>query len=221
MYSTFTYQKEAKNTSLVDLLLSKGVVYNHSLYKVFHSFSKVMLSERTSIATKIAIVDNTELTIQVGGHIPRVVLLATCAQPMILGAQFAKKMGMFDSKLRKSMWQIYTTNENVAEVLRESLDLITLNFNEGTNQELCLQVRCLVTNATSYDVLSGQKAMFPPRFIIDNWFKHAYYRMDWETDGHHLGYIPLDLHGTHISMAHHLMLKEAHYFLHLLLSTCG
>ncbi len=34
--------------------------------------------------------------------------------------------------------------------------------------------------------------------------------MDWETDAHHLGYIPLDLHGNHSPMAHHCMLKEAH-----------
>jgi len=76
----------------------------------------------------------------VGGHTPRVVLLDTCAQPVIFEVQFAKKMGMFDSKLRKSMRQIHTIRENVKEVLGESLDLITFNFNEGTNQELCLQV---------------------------------------------------------------------------------
>jgi hypothetical protein len=34
--STFTYQKGAENTSLVDLLLSKGIVDNHSFHKVFH-----------------------------------------------------------------------------------------------------------------------------------------------------------------------------------------
>ncbi len=34
--------------------------------------------------------------------------------------------------------------------------------------------------------------------------------MDWETDGHHLGYISLDLHGNHSPMAHHCMFKEAH-----------
>jgi hypothetical protein len=61
--STFTYQKWAKNNSLVDLLLSKGVVDSHSLHKVFHSFLKVALSERTSIATKVAIVDNIESAI--------------------------------------------------------------------------------------------------------------------------------------------------------------
>jgi len=59
-------------------------------------------------------------------------------------------------------------------------------------------------------VLIGQEALFPPSFIIDNWFEHVYYRVDWEIDGHHLRYIPLDLHGNHSPMVHHCMLKEAH-----------
>ncbi len=74
--------------------------------------------------------------------------------------------------------------------------MITLNFNEGINQKLCLQVRCLITNATGYNVFIGQEALFPPGFIIDNWFEHAYYRVDWETDGHHMGYNPLIYMGT-------------------------
>jgi hypothetical protein len=66
--STFTYQKGAKNTSHVDLVLIKGVVDSHSFHKVSHSFPKVVLSERTSIATRVAIVDNIELAIQVGHY---------------------------------------------------------------------------------------------------------------------------------------------------------
>ncbi len=57
-------------------------------------------------------------------------LLNTGAQRVILGFQFAKKMGMFDFKLRKSMWQIRIASGSVKEVLGESLDLITFNFNE-------------------------------------------------------------------------------------------
>jgi len=53
------------------------------------------------------------------------------------------------------MWHIHIISGNVKEVFGENSDLITLNFNEGTDWELCLQVRCLVTNATSYDVLIG------------------------------------------------------------------
>jgi hypothetical protein len=67
-----------------------------------------------------------------------VLLLDTSTQPVILGVQFAKKMGMFDSKLWKYMWQICTANGSVEEVLGESSNLIALNFNEGTDQEFCL-----------------------------------------------------------------------------------
>jgi hypothetical protein len=122
----------------VDLLLSKIFVDSHFLHKVSHSFSKVVPTERTSITTGVAIVDNIESTIQVGGHTPRVVLLNTSAQLVILGVQFAKKMGMFDSKLWKSMWQICTASESIKEILGECLDLITLNFNEGIDHELCV-----------------------------------------------------------------------------------
>ncbi len=113
-----------------------------------------------------------------GGHTPSVVLLNTGAQPMILEVQFTKKMGMLDSKLRKFMWQIRTTSGSIKEVLGESLDLVALNFNETIDQELCLHAKCLVTNATNYDVFIGQEALFPPGFTIDNWFKHAHYRVD-------------------------------------------
>jgi hypothetical protein len=68
--STFTYQKGVKNTSFMDLLLSKGIVGSHSLHKISHSFLKVVPNERTSITTRVAIVNNTELTIQVGCHHP-------------------------------------------------------------------------------------------------------------------------------------------------------
>jgi hypothetical protein len=61
--STFTYQKGGKNTSLLDLLISKGIVDSHSLHKIFHSFPKVVPGERILITTKVAIVDNIELAI--------------------------------------------------------------------------------------------------------------------------------------------------------------
>jgi hypothetical protein len=75
----FAYQKGIKNTSLMDLLFNKGVMDNHSFHKVSHSFLKVVPSERTSIAIRVAIVDNTMSVIQVGGHTPRVVFFDTGA----------------------------------------------------------------------------------------------------------------------------------------------
>jgi hypothetical protein len=69
----------------------------------------------------------------VGGHTPKVVFLDTSAQLMILGFQFTKKMGMLNSKLWKSMWQIRIASGSVEGVLGESSNLIAFNFNEGTN----------------------------------------------------------------------------------------
>ncbi len=66
------------------------------------------------------------------------VLFDTSAQLVIFRVQFAKKMGMLDSKLQKSMWQIHIASGNVEEVLGENSNLIALNFNESKNQELCL-----------------------------------------------------------------------------------
>jgi hypothetical protein len=48
---TFPYQKGVKNTSLLDLLLNKGVMDSHFLHKVSNSFLKVAPNERTFIAT--------------------------------------------------------------------------------------------------------------------------------------------------------------------------
>jgi hypothetical protein len=72
--STFTYQKGVKNISFMDLLLNKGIVNSHFLHKVSHSFLKVVPDEKTSIAIKVAIVNNSRSVIQVGGHTPRMVL---------------------------------------------------------------------------------------------------------------------------------------------------
>jgi len=59
-----------------------------------------------------------------------VVLLDTGAQPEILGIQFAKKMGMLDSKLRKSMWRICIASGSKEEVFGENSSLIAFNFND-------------------------------------------------------------------------------------------
>jgi hypothetical protein len=51
--STFIYQKGANNTSLMDLLFSKGVVGNHSLRKVSQSFSRWCLVKEHPSPSKL------------------------------------------------------------------------------------------------------------------------------------------------------------------------
>jgi hypothetical protein len=56
--STFTYQKGAKNTSLMDLLLNKDVVDNHSFHKVSHSFPKVVRKLPSPLELPLLIIPN-------------------------------------------------------------------------------------------------------------------------------------------------------------------
>jgi hypothetical protein len=50
---TFTYQKGVQNTSLVDLLLSKGVVDSHSLHKISRSFPKWCLVRKLPLPPEL------------------------------------------------------------------------------------------------------------------------------------------------------------------------
>jgi hypothetical protein len=47
-------------------------------------------------------------------------LLDIGAEPMNLGVQFAKKIGIFNSKLWKPMWQIRTASGSVEEVFGDN-----------------------------------------------------------------------------------------------------
>ncbi len=67
-----------------------------------------MPSEKTSIATGVAIIDNIGSVIQLGGHTPRVVLLDTGAQPMILGVQFRQE----DGHAQLQTTEIYVTDSH-------------------------------------------------------------------------------------------------------------
>jgi hypothetical protein len=59
--STFTYQKGVKNTSLLDFLISKGIMDSHSLHKISHSFQKMVPSERILFVAKVDVLPSHEV----------------------------------------------------------------------------------------------------------------------------------------------------------------
>ena len=44
-------------------------------------------------------------------------------------------------------------------------------------------MKCVVTNATNYDILVGQQALYPLGFGLDNWTEEAWIRPRWSFDG--------------------------------------
>lgn len=106
----------------------------------------------------------------------------------------AARLQLTGDALKASPWSFRTASGAVEPVDGETIDTVDIAFRPGTVDEVVLQVRCLVTKATSYDLLLGQEIMFPPGVCIDNWTEQAIYRPDWKTGGLHLAYMPLDLH---------------------------
>lgn len=72
---------------------------------------------------------------------------------------------------------------------------LRIEFKPGMAAALCIEVKCLLTEATTYDVLLGMEALFPPGFIIDLGTENAFYRPSWAHPTQ-LACIPLDLHGA-------------------------
>ena len=62
---------------------------------------------------------------------------------------------------------------------------LRLQFKVGADAFTYVAVRCVVTNATTYDILLGQHALYPIGFSLDNWTEEAWFRPRWSLgDGH-------------------------------------
>jgi hypothetical protein len=42
-------------------------------------------------------------------------------------------------------------------------------------------MKCVITNATNYDILIGQQALYPLGFGLDNWTEEAWIRPGWSS----------------------------------------
>ena len=61
---------------------------------------------------------------------------------------------------------------------------LRLQFKVGTNAYTHISVRCVITSATSYDILLGQQALYPIGFGHDSWTEEAWFRPGWsQGDG--------------------------------------
>ena len=48
-----------------------------------------------------------------------------------------------------------------------------------------IAVRCVVNNATMYDILLGQQTLYPIGFSLDSWTKEAWFRPGWSLGDCH------------------------------------
>ena len=61
-------------------------------------------------------------------------------------------------------------------------------------------MKCVVTNATNYDILVGQQALYPLDFGLDNWTEEAWIRPGWSYGDGRKIFIPVAFAATSMTM---------------------
>ena len=99
---------------------------------------------------------------------PQMILMDTGAQPVMLEKRLAVELGLVASDLDSCPFMVATSlggTEQPREITKEPL---RLRFQVGSDAYAYTVVRCVVTNAETYDILVGQQALYPIGFGLDN-----------------------------------------------------
>ena len=113
---------------------------------------------------------------------PLRVMLDSGAQPVMIGKQLARDLGLGAADLEPCPFTIVTSvggTENAMGYTRHPLQLM---FGVGSGPLFShVSLQCAVTGATNYDILVGQQALYPLGFGVDNWTEEAWIRPGWSA----------------------------------------
>ena len=116
---------------------------------------------------------------------PKRVLLDTGAQPVMLGRRLANELGLVPHDLDPCPFTIATSLGGTKQPTGLTKEPLRLQFKVGADSYTYVAVRCVVTSATTYDILLGQQALYPIGFGHDSWTEEAWFRPGWSLgDGH-------------------------------------
>ena len=111
--------------------------------------------------------------------LPHKVLLDTGVQPMMLGKLLAQSLGLSASNLDPCPFTIATSLGGTEQPTGLTKETLRLRFKVGIDAYTHISVRCVVTSATSYDILLGQQALYPIGFGHDYWTEEAWFGSGW------------------------------------------
>lgn len=158
---------------------------------------------RQATNVRAAMADNRQRHVTINGFTPEVVLVDSGSEPVILGKRMVQLLCEQGIQVQSSDWQIRTAGGGVEPLHGETVLPLNIDLRPGTADATGVRVRCLLTEATTYDVILGMEALFPPGFLIDLGTENAFYRPDWSNPTR-LACIPLDLHGMQSPRHAHL-----------------
>ena len=95
---------------------------------------------------------------------PNRVLLDTGAQLVMLGRRLANELGLVPHDLDPCPFTIATSLGGTKQPTGFTKEPLRLQFKVGASSYIYIAVRCVVTSATTYDILLGQQALYPIGF---------------------------------------------------------
>lgn len=111
---------------------------------------------------------------------PLRVILDTGAQPVMIGRQLAQDLGLGAADLEPCPFTIVTSVGSTEKAMGYTRHPLRLMFGVGTGPLYShVSLQCAVTDATNYDILVGQHALYPLGFGVDNWTEEAWIRPGW------------------------------------------
>jgi hypothetical protein len=143
--------------------------------------------KRSSITPIVVVVDNSQGIFQLVGpkgkvFVPRRVLLDSGAQPLMLGASAIEGLGLTKDTLEKCPWTISTSMGGTEHATAITKGELALKLNQDDVEDASfMQVKAIVTEAKSYDVLVGSMVLYPMGFTLDFWEETASYQPGWQA----------------------------------------
>ena len=114
--------------------------------------------------------DNSRRNLTLNNLVSQIVMVDSGAKPVMLGANFAARLGLTKSTLVKAPYQIVSATETVESVLGMSAEPFRFVFCTGSLSDTVeIQATVLVSKAHDYDVLLGQDVLYEVGAIIDSW----------------------------------------------------
>ena len=106
---------------------------------------------------------------------PQRVLMDTGAQSVMLGKRLAAELGLVASNLDSCPFMVATSLGGTEQPRGITKEPLHLRFQVGSDAYAYIVIRCVVTNAETYDNLVGQHALYPIGFALDNWTEEAWF----------------------------------------------
>lgn len=142
----------------------------------------------------VAMVANAGREITFDGFAVRRVIVGTGIAKVLLGAHVQEVLELYGSKLIPSDVCMTTFAGREEQVLGKTKDPVKIELKPGTPDACVVEVQCLVTDATTYDVMLGADATHGPAMGVDPFLAVAFYRPGWK-DGDYtkVAKIPLNM----------------------------